>query len=153
MQQEAKILQNDGLENRLFDPRLSFTGQQANAGIHGQKGEAGVMRLQHACVMRSTSLRAAQTVTVSDARSELIGTLSCVTRVEKRVSESAPKLMWPWRTRWAWSRHATTSTSPAEPPRTAPWVPKEVCRGYRKFKKKDDLIPWLGYSGTNASVR
>ena len=23
--------------------------------------------------------------------------------------------------------------------RTAPWVPKEVCRGYRKDVKKDDL--------------
>ena len=43
MQREAKILQNDGLENRLFDTRLSFTGQQANAGTHGQRGEAGAV--------------------------------------------------------------------------------------------------------------
>ena len=37
---KAKILQNDVLENRPFDSRLSLTKQQANAREHGSREEA-----------------------------------------------------------------------------------------------------------------
>ena len=70
---EAKRLQNDVLENRPFDSRLSFTKQQAIARKQGSRGKvvchaAGVARVvQSASTARSDS-------EVLTAGSEPIGT-------------------------------------------------------------------------------
>ena len=94
---------------------------------------------ERSCAVLHRSHREAPMVRPSNARSELIGTLSCATRVEKRCSESAARLTRPCPARWAWSRPTRPSALLCEGSEAGPCSGAPYRRTPRGIEKKREL--------------